>query len=264
MTAVLGIDAAWTERNPSGIALIERIGATWRLKVAASNLRDFARACDVAPPADAGVGFAVACAKRILDGRPPDLIAVDMPLSLQPITGRRLSDIGVSRRFGAAKCATHSPSWERPGKVSARFHEDCRVEGYRLKTLSSPVHPLTLAEVYPHPALLRLMVVEERVKYKVGKTTTYWRGASAKARLANVRGELQKIAQQLDSVVEGAAATIDVEAPSTFRALKPVEDTIDAIIAAWVGAAILEDAAEGFGDEISAIWIPRENWAMVQ
>jgi predicted RNase H-like nuclease len=259
MAAVLGVDAAWTESNPSGIALIERIGVTWRLKAAASNLGDFAQVCNLPAPADAGVGFAVACAERLLGGSPPDLVAVDMPLSHEPIVGRRASDIGVSRRFGAAKCATHSPSAERPGKVSARLHEECRARGYRLKTLTSPEHPLTLAEVYPHPALLRLMGVYERVKYKVGKTKTYWRDASRQERLANVRDALRNIARRLDEVVAGAGDAVDVETPANLSALKPVEDTIDAIVAAWVGATIIAGAAEGFGDETSAIWVPKED-----
>src|ERR1700731_15304 len=144
MAAVLGIDAAWAQDNPSGIALIEKIDAIWRLRLAASNLRDFAHGCGLEAPAAAGVGFAVLCAEHILGGRAPDLVAVDMPLSHAPITGRRPSDIGVSRRFGAAKCATHSPSAARPGIVSGRLHEECKARGYRLKTLTSPAHPLTL------------------------------------------------------------------------------------------------------------------------
>jgi predicted RNase H-like nuclease len=263
VTAVLGIDAAWTEGNPSGIALVERTGAVWRLKLAASNLGDFARGCDLEAEAKAGVGHAVLCAEHALGGRLPDLIAVDMPLSHRPIVGRRPSDIGVSRRFGAAKCATHSPSAQRPGKVSGRFHEDCRAKGYRLKTLTSPAHPWSLAEIYPHPALLRLMAVEERVKYKVAKTTIYWRGASTEERLLTVRGELRKIAQRLEEAISGVLDAVDLETPGSFSALKPAEDMIDAIVAAWVGTTILEGDAEPFGDADSAIWVPKSTWTNV-
>jgi predicted RNase H-like nuclease len=263
MGAVLGVDAAWTEHKPSGIALIEKVGAIWLLKAATASLPDFARRCGLEAPRRVGLSFAIDCARRLLGGRLPDLVAVDMPLSHAPIVGRRLSDIGISKRFGAAKCSTHSPSAARPGKVSDRLHEDCKARGYRLRTAASPPHSLALAEVYPHPALLRLMAVEERVKYKVGKTTTYWRGAAAEERLLNVREELEKIARRLDDVVAGALDAVDIETPASFSALKPVEDTIDAIVAAWIGATILEGDAEAFGDEESAIWVPRETWAMV-
>jgi hypothetical protein len=38
----------------------------------------------------------------------------------------------------------------------------------------------------------------------------------------------------------------------------------DAIVCAWVGATIVEGVAEPFGDEYSAIWIPRITLAMPQ
>ena len=263
MAAVLGIDAAWTKHNPSGFALIEQVGAHWRLRAVASDIEGFARACGLEPANKVGLDFAIVCAERALGGRLPDLIAVDMPLSRNPIVGRRASDIGVSLRFGAAKCATHSPSAARPGKVSDQLHEDCRRKGYRLKTATSPQSPLALAEIYPHPALLRLMAAERRVPYKVAKTTTYWPGASSEERLRCVRGELRKIARRLDEVIAGVLPHVDVEAPQTFGALKAAEDMIDAIVSAWIGTTILENAAEAFGDEDSAISVPKETWAIV-
>ena len=129
--------------------------------------------------------------------------------------------------------------------------------------MASPACALTLAEIYPHPALLRLMPADERVPYKVGKTARYWPRASAEERLSRVRAKLRWIAERLEEVVAGALAAVDLEGPQGFAALKPAEDMIDAIVSAWVGAVILDDAAEGFGDESSAIWVPRLGWAQV-
>jgi predicted RNase H-like nuclease len=265
MAAVLGVDAAWTEHNPSGYALIEKVGADWRLRAAAANLQDFAKACGLKAGERAPISFSIACAERLL-GEAPNLIAVDMPLSHAPITGRRPSDIGVSRRFGAAKCATHSPSAARPGKVSDRLHEDCKAKGYRLLTSYPSGLPRWLAEVYPHPALLRLMKADERVRYKVNKTGVYWREEKdPKRRLLLVKEILRSIVAALDDVVGGSRQSLtgqfDIERAEGFSALKPLEDTIDAIVSAWVGSTILENVAEAFGDETSAIWIPNEGRA---
>ncbi|HLH47799.1 MAG TPA: DUF429 domain-containing protein, partial [Roseiarcus sp.] len=206
MTAVLGIDAAWTAKNASGYALIEKSGGAWRLRAAAPDLPVFARKCGLA---DAGQGMdgAIDCAKRVL-GRLPDLIAVDMPLSKQQIIGRRASDIGVSRRFGAAKCATHSPSAERPGKVSGAFRAACEKAGYALIVSAGGLPALSLAEVYPHPALLRLMSVEERVPYKAGKSKIYWPTASAGQRLERVTRSLQAIADALETAIAGVRSEV--------------------------------------------------------
>jgi predicted RNase H-like nuclease len=268
MAAVLGVDAAWTERNASGYALVEMEDGRWRLRAAAPDLQTFAQACGLRGSEGQGANLALRCVENTLDGRLPDLIAVDMPLSHKPIDGRRTSDIAVSRRFGAQKCATHSPSAERPGKVSFRLHEACKARGYALITSAPWAHRRALAEIYPHPALLRLMKADERVRYKVSKTRIYWRNKSSEQRLSLVKGALRNIVAQLDKVIAGTQAEFDrqfdLDSLKGFSALKPAEDTIDAIVSAWIGTTILENDAEPYGDEDSAIWVPRENWAMVQ
>src|ERR1700756_4245829 len=101
MRTVLGIDAAWTGRQPSGVALAEETGRGWRLKAVASSYARFEALAGLAPepPAERGMKpDASACPPpcRHLAGREPDLIAIDMPLSRLPITGRRKSDNLVS------------------------------------------------------------------------------------------------------------------------------------------------------------------------
>jgi predicted RNase H-like nuclease len=258
MAAALGIDAAWTAHRPSGYALIEMDGGRWRLRAAASNLAAFAVACEGTESPDDGVGLALDCARSVLRGRLPDVVAVDMPLSRLPITGRRASDLGVSRRFGAAKCATHSPSALRPGPVSERLRLACEARGYELITAAGAVPALALAEVYPHPALLRLMNVPERVCYKVNKTATYWRGASVETRLAKVRNMLRAVVERLETQIEGVQRWTReaLDAGQGFAGLKGVEDMVDAVISAWVGKMIYENAAEPIGDAHSAIWVP--------
>lgn len=263
MRAVLGIDAAWTEHNDSGFALVEQADEGWRLTAAGSNIAEFARSCGLDATKGAGVAFGFVCAERLLGGRLPDLIAVDMPLSRQPIDRRRTSDIAISRRFGAQKCATHSPSADRPGRVSHRLHEDCKTRGYTLVTSAPPASARSLAEVYPHPALLRLMNADERLRYKVNKTRIYWpKEESSQKRLSFVKETLRCIATTLESVVAGSRQQLerqfDLEGAKSFSALKSLEDTIDAIVCAWVGVTILEGAAEPFGDNDSAIWVPKE------
>ena len=264
MAAVLGIDAAWTERNASGYALVEEIEGRWRLKAAAPDIAAFAEECGL-PYEEGGAGFALRCAERKLGGRLPEIVAVDMPLSRLPITGRRASDLGVSRRFGAPKCATHSPSADRPGIVSGKLHAACKARGYSLLTARRPEEGRWLAEVYPHPALLRLMGAEERLPYKVNKTLTYWPNKTPQERLARVKLSLRGIVERLDEEIDGVVATIDrafdLEGAERFSVLKPLEDTIDAIVAAWVGITILQGAAEPIGDADSAIWIPAADWA---
>ena len=259
MTAVLGIDAAWTPEADSGYALVANMEGRWRLKAASSNIGDFARRSGLESVARRDIVFGVEIGARLLGGK-ADLVAIDMPRSIDPITGRRCSDKSVSKRFGAAQCATHSPSATRPGEVSNRFRAACENAGYALLT-TMPVADgkLALAEVYPHPALLRLLNIPKRHPYKVSKTLTYWKSHSPEQRLDSLKQSFSQIVVALDAAIEGVAGTIgeEIENAPGFSALKPVEDKIDAIVCAWVGIEILKGRAEPFGDASSAIWIPK-------
>lgn len=52
------------------------------------------------------------------------------------------------------------------------------------------------------------------------------------------------------------------EAPSWQ--LKAFEDKLDAIICAWAGICVFEGTAVPFGDDTSAIWIPRSEFLASQ
>lgn len=121
MTSVLGIDAAWTHTEPSGVALVERTGIIWRLVRVAASYQAFlsddhlegARHRGSTPNPEALLSKTSA-----LIGRPVSVVAIDMPLSTKPITGRRVSDNAISVLYGAKHAGTHTPSQSRPGQLS--------------------------------------------------------------------------------------------------------------------------------------------------
>jgi len=122
MRAVLGIDAAWTTTQPSGVALAVERSNGWRMIAAAASYQRFhAQADRRQPPEQRPSGsepdaMALLLSASVLCGAPLDLVAIDMPLALTPIVGRRLADDEVSRAYGGsvANC-----SWRRPGGMIA-------------------------------------------------------------------------------------------------------------------------------------------------
>lgn len=83
MRAVLGIDAAWTPTQPSGVALAVELTNGWRLIGAAASYQRFHTMADWRQPAEPRPSRplpdapALLASTSILCGRPVDLVAID-------------------------------------------------------------------------------------------------------------------------------------------------------------------------------------------
>lgn len=260
MPAILGIDAAWTEHGSSGVALI--FGAVGRMtvisaasygefnEIAAKQSRRFlnqtAKSFDARELLDSAM---LLCGGRI------DVVAIDMPMSRTEFSSRRNADNYISKVYGRYKASTHSPNSERPGNFGASITREFATCGFPLITRKTDVRSPALIEVYPHVALIELMKCNERRKYKVDKSLTYWKGKSATDRMSMLLAEWHEIAGALRKNL----GEFELDFPSGFSSLtsmKPFEDRLDAVISAWVGLRYFEGHAEPFGDDHAAIWVP--------
>jgi len=258
---VLGIDAAWTATRPSGVALAVRQAGRWTLRAVAPSYAHFlalahGEALDGVPTGAVPDVAALLDAAQRLAGGPVGLVAIDMPLALTPIVARRPSDNAIARAFGAWHCATHSPSADRPGALSDTLRAGFAAAGYPLRTGDASAGGLI--EVYPHPALVRLAGGTRRLPYKAGNSAKYWPGESLAVRRGLLHAEWRRIAALLATRFDGLADHLPPLADRpTGVAAKAHEDMLDAIVCAWVGVTALEGAADAFGDDDSAIWVPR-------
>lgn len=259
MRTVLGIDAAWTERNASGVAVAVEYAKGWQLKGAWPSVAHFMAAAYEQPSPDkpsGGVAPAndLLAATRSLVGSLPDLVAIDMPMALEPIMGRRASDDALSRAYGAKWCAAHSPSAMRPGPISDRLRQGFAEAGYDL--CISDITTPGLIEVYPHPALVELCDEPTRLPYKVGKIRSYWPDLTLEHRRLLLSGEWSAIGAVLEPYLQGAegfCTTLDLSP----KQLKAQEDMIDAIICCICAIRALDGGARPLaGDDKSAIWVP--------
>lgn len=248
---VLGIDAAWTASQPSGVALVGETVDGWALKVVSPSYGKFCSTVNDGPVE--AVALIAACAVHA--GREPDLVAIDMPLAHSPITCRRASDNAVSRAYGARHCSTHTPSSVRPGSISDRLTAGFAQAGYPLAT--ERVAGPSLVEVYPHPALVELTGDALRLPYKVAKLRAYWPWLPPLERRFAVIEVWRRIISALSQEIAGVEKQLPLPNPDAGgRALKTFEDMLDAIVCAWAGICVLEGRAQPFGDADSAIWIP--------
>jgi predicted RNase H-like nuclease len=276
MKVVLGIDAAWTNHNPSGVALVvQRDSGSWQCLAVAPSYDEYMNLANgggnyqidwgtrhngAAPNIPVLLQATAALLKRnnILAQR-PDIVAVDMPLwNLQGVIQfRRPSDNSISGAFGGRGAAALSPTKDRPGALSNTYYDDLKSSGYTLAVDQNTPFALGhyLVEVYPHPALLTLRKASYRVPYKSGKTNTYWPATPVAERI----NKLLDIYRDINTSLNAVLGEIGLQIPAnvaTLAALKPYEDALDALICAWVGICCLEGRAVAYGDNQSAIWVP--------
>ena len=191
---------------------------------------------------------------RELAGVEPQCVAVDMPIVPHGrVTGRRAADNAVSRAFGGRKCATHSPTIERPGVLGENFSRGLEAQGYSVAVSGSAPTGRDLLEVYPHPALLALTGERMRLPYKSSKTGKYWPGLPRAERVARLLTVWARIREALAGRMEIAPGVLPP--PEGWR-LKPYEDMLDAAVCAWVGACWLDGQTVAHGDAASAVWVP--------
>lgn len=266
MSVILAIDAAWTEGEPSGVAVIVSSGKRWRCAAVAPSYEAFLALSN---------GVHVDWAARRFDGSVPeatsllntasrlagervDLVTIDMPVATVPITGRRKADGCISKKYGGRGCSTHTPSRVRPGELGECLTKQFKAAGYSIATKAGPTgRTMRLVEVYPHPALLTLLECEYRVPYKVAKSHRYWPKLTVMQRIAILLNEFRVIREALIRIVGPVALPLpQADAVPSLAALKRYEDAIDALVCAWIGICYLEGNADASGDETAAIWCP--------
>lgn len=250
---VLGIDAAWTMANPSGVAVAARTGSAWHLIASAASFEEFIGLAD--DGLENGPAALIAAAGR-LAGRMPDLVAVDMPMMDAPILARRAADNAVNRAYASRGAGTHSPTTDRPGDVGRALEAGLSAAGYPLATLD--IRLPCRVEIYPHPALIELLGAAYRLPYKAGNTGKYWRGLPLAERRLRLHEVWATIVAALDAVLVGSAAALQLpQLGARGRTLKAFEDRLDAVVAAFVGAMALDGRARPHGDATSAVWVPQ-------
>lgn len=267
MKTILAIDPAWTLKEPSGVALVTGEGDSWHCLALAPCYDDFYNLAEgtsvnwkgrVHKGASPQPTRLLAAAKRLSPTGEVNLVAIDMPISRIHFSTRREADNEISRHFGGRWCSAHSPGVERPGPLSALFSNGLGAVGFDIATTAtSPGTTPALIEVYPHPALLKLMGAEKRLPYKVSKAVKYWPSSSRGERLRQLIQTFEAIQQKLTSIIHGIELPIpSVSEISSFSALKRFEDSLDALVSAWVGICYLTGNAVPYGDHHAAIWVP--------
>lgn len=267
---VLGIDAAWTVTQPSGVALVEVVDGRWSCRALAPSYAQFIGLARGIPVDWSGtprgstpaVADLVRAAEQLsLRRQPVHLVAIDMPLSLTALTGRRAADRAVTSQFARRYCGTHSPTPDRPGDWGASLTRSFVAAGYRLATRAADLDGgRHLLEVYPHPALLALLNVPLRFEYKTSRSGRFWPEASVAERVRRLLEAFRTIEVALRQRLGPTSLPLPKSTPGiTLSGLKRYEDALDALVCCWIGTECLARRFVPYGDATGAIWCPPES-----
>lgn len=210
MTTFIGIDLGWYGR-PSGLASIGLHGSTLRLH----NIERLEDIDDILSwiQDEAGTGNAIA--------------AVDAPLVIRNQTGIRPAERELNADFRRFHAGCHAANLGRPfaGNVIA-FSRRLAALGFRHGASMNPRQPGRFQiEVHPHAATVSLFGLARIVKYKRGTREQRAKELRRLRRLSMLR--LPALDPALSSRLPAVPRT---------GSIKPVEDQIDAVLCAYIGA----------------------------
>lgn len=214
----IGIDLAWSGRNKSGIALIEKRDVYILTKQ------------EYLGPDEEIINFILGYKEN-----KGCIISIDAPLiAPNPPSTARKADREVSRDFARYKATTY-PANRIRAKRPINLTKKLISFGFSVNPNFLPFATVyQLIEVYPHAACISLFHLPRIVSYKKGSLRQRQKGLASYQRLLS--SELQKLNPPLhfDSDIERMLFFTD---PYKLRGkrLKQFEDQLDGILCAYIG-----------------------------
>jgi len=226
-----GVDLAWGEKNPTGLAVLDGGGHLVHLSAAVTD--------------DA----IEAALKPYVAGR--CLVAIDAPLVVTNATGNRPAEAALNRDFARFDAGAHPSNTDKK-----EFSQTPR--GARLAVrLGLDMDPSSRSrrqaiEVYPHPAIVSI--------FRLGRTLKYKHKPGRP--LEQLRSELLRLTALLEGLADAAiplhlahhddwrSLVSRIESAERKRDLRPAEDEVDAVVCAYVAlfASLRSDLTTTYGD----------------
>ncbi|KAE8766034.1 DUF429 domain-containing protein [Georgenia thermotolerans] len=211
----VGIDLAWGERQPTGVAVLDDDGTLVHLS---------------AQSTDETIVAALAPYRH-----DPVLVAIDAPLVVTNATGNRPCEAALNRDFARFDAGAHPANTGKPEFAGTpRGARVAKLLGLDINPASG--RPRRGIEVYPHPATVALFNLGRTLKYKQkpGRGVAELREA-----MLTLVGHIEALADAEPAmVVTDHPAWRDlvaaVRAATRKSELRHAEDQIDAVLCAYV------------------------------
>ncbi|MGZ5367012.1 DUF429 domain-containing protein [Aeromicrobium sp.] len=227
----VGIDLAWGENKPTGLAVLDADG---RLLHVSAQTTDETIATALKPFVDRDC-----------------LVAIDAPLVVVNDGGNRPAEAALNRDFARFDAGAHPSNTSKP-ELSGTPRGARLAKALRLDMDPASRSPRRAIEVYPHPAIVALFRLGRTLKYKNKQGRP----------LSQLRSELLRLMSLIEGLADAplpmhvtgqaewrslAAAAATAERKSDLRR---VEDQVDAVVCAYVAmyAERRPDGTTTYGD----------------
>ncbi|WP_293908966.1 DUF429 domain-containing protein [Deinococcus sp.] len=216
----IGLDLAWSAKNPSGVAVLEGDRSGARL-VQSGLLHGDAELLDFFDCELSG----------------PVIVAVDAPLSVPNLTGQRPAEAELAAVFARFQAGAHPANRTLLGRYNGGvLRGEFIRQALEARGLTDDPHHLagsdtrTMIEVYPHAAMVALFGLSRTLKYKAkrqGRDALESAWAEYHAHLAAL--------ERAEPPLTGLETLLATDPPKLRGvALKNHEDETDAVICAYV------------------------------
>ena len=217
MTVIAGVDLAWQgHRNPTAIAVGRIANGAVAVTGVVENLHGF---------------DAVAGALDSINGLHG--VAVDGPLIIRNPSGQRPCERGIAVAYGGRKASCHACNLTLfPASNGVLLGDHLHAAGFG--HMATPGQKWQL-ECYPHPALIEIFQLPERLLYKKGQVADKRQGQAELAGLLLSLAQSQRMALTISS---SFLPYLDTQRIHSLRgaALKHNEDVLDAIVCLYIAA----------------------------
>ncbi len=226
----IGLDLAWSPRNPSGLATLQVLGDLTE-DPSGQNLTGCLLDCRILQTNEEILDYI-----QTQSGSDPCLIAVDAPLRVPNPSGQRRAEAELNQVFRAYEAGAHPANrqlLEKNGQVrgevlvqalsSYGFQEQAHIERGSLTR--------QITEVFPHSAMVSLFGLRRTLKYKARPKRT-WQERQQAWHL--YQHHVQSLTTA-NPALSGQEGLVQVQVGSLKgRQLKDYEDQMDALMCAYI------------------------------
>lgn len=212
----VGLDLAWGRTARTGVAVLDDAG---RL-VHSSSVRTDEEIDAVLARHTAGCDV---------------VVAVDAPLVVPNLTGRRLGEALVTRHFGRFHAGAHPSNRGRPHMDPPRAETLAQRHGWHVDPDVRPAPGVSVAiEVYPHPAMVVLFGLPRVLPYKAKQGRSLAVRQAAWAQLLRHVEDVMGDTLGLGDDARWASIRAEVGGAARAVVLERIEDEVDAIVCAYL------------------------------